>query len=106
MSTQQHSVETLLNTALELFMELASDNLPEHEITLFNQAFNERGLLAETEPGDDWDGDVGFEVTDADYAEIWVGLENSEQEVEHLFARMLIARAVDEKFCHIEWLPD
>ena len=102
----QHSVDILLNTALELFMELASDNLPEHEIALFNQAYNDRGLLAEAEPGDDWDADVGFEVTDADYAEIWIGLENSEQEVEHLFARMLIARAVDEKFCHIEWLPD
>ena len=27
-----HSVEELLDTALELFMELASDNLPEQEI--------------------------------------------------------------------------
>ena len=58
-------------------MELASDNLPEQEIALFNQAFNDRGLLAETDPADDWEADVGFAVSDAEYAEIWVGLGNA-----------------------------
>ena len=48
---------------------------------------------------------MGFEVSDADYAEIWVGLGNEQEEYEHLFARMLLSRRVDEKFCHIEWLP-
>ena len=43
--------------------------------------------------------------SDTDYAEIWIGLGNEEQEYEHLFARMLLSRRVDEKFCHIEWLP-
>ncbi|WP_167386748.1 HI1450 family dsDNA-mimic protein [Aeromonas cavernicola] len=100
-----YSVEALLDTALELFMELASDNLPEHEITLFNDAFNSRGLLAETEPSEEWEADVGFAVNDADYAEVWVGLGNPQQEYEHLFARMLLSRRIDEKFCHIEWLP-
>jgi len=86
MNDEMHSVEELLDTALELFMELAS-------------------LLAETDPADDWEADVGFAVSDTDYAEIWVGLGNEEQEYEHLFARMLLSRRVDEKFCHIEWLP-
>ena len=105
LNDEMHSVEELLDTALELFMELASDNLPEQEIALFNQAFNDRGLLAETDPDDDWEADVGFAVSDAEYAEIWVGLGNAEQEYEHLFARMLLSRRVDEKLCHIEWLP-
>ncbi len=105
LNDEMHSVEELLDTALELFMELASDNLPEQEIALFNQAFNDRGLLAETDPADDWEADVGFAVSDTEYAEIWVGLGNAEQEYEHLFARMLLSRRVDEKFCHIEWLP-
>jgi hypothetical protein len=105
LNDEMHSVEELLDTALELFMELASDNLPEQEIALFNQAFNDRGLLAETDPADDWEADVGFAVSDAEYAEIWVGLGNAEQDYEHLFARMLLSRRVDEKFCHIEWLP-
>jgi uncharacterized protein YciU (UPF0263 family) len=74
LNDEMHSVEELLDTALELFMELASDNLPEQEIVRFNQEFNDRGLLAETDPADDWAADVGFEVSDADYAEIWVGL--------------------------------
>ena len=105
MNDEMHSVEELLDTALELFMELASDNLPEQEIARFNQEFNDRGLLAETDPADDWEADVGFAVSDTDYAEIWVGLGNEEQEYEPLFARMLLSRRVDEKFCHIEWLP-
>lgn len=105
LNDEMHSVEELLDTALELFMELASDNLPEQEIVRFNQEFNDRGLLAETDPADDWAADVGFEVSDADYAEIWVGLCNEQEEYEHLFARMLLSRRVDEKFCHIEWLP-
>ena len=33
----------------------------------------------------------GFAVSDADYAEIWAGLGNAEQEYEHLFARMLLS---------------
>ncbi|MGL5224549.1 MAG: DUF440 family protein, partial [Aeromonas sp.] len=65
-----HSVEALLDTALELFMELASDNLPEQEIARFNNEFNDNGLLAETEPAQDWAADVGFAVSDTDYAEV------------------------------------
>ena len=34
---------------------------PEQEIVRFNQEFNDRGLLAETDPADDWAADVGFE---------------------------------------------
>ena len=68
LNDEMHSVEEQLDTALELFMELASDNLPEQEIVRFNQEFNDRGLLAETDPADDWAADVGFEVSDADYA--------------------------------------
>ena len=94
LNDEMHSVEELLDTALELFMELASDNLPEQEIVRFNQEFNDRGLLAETDPADDWAADVGFEVSDADYAEIWVGLGNEQEEYEHLFARMLLSRDV------------
>jgi hypothetical protein len=37
LNDEMHSVEELLDTALELFMELASDNLPEQEIARFNQ---------------------------------------------------------------------
>ena len=44
----------------------------------------------------DWDG-LGDKV--------WIGLGNEQEEYEHLFARMLLSRRVDEKFCHIEWLP-
>lgn len=58
LNDEMHSVEELLDTALELFMELASDNLPEQEIARFNQEFNDRGLLAETDPADDWEADV------------------------------------------------
>ncbi|MGL5284593.1 hypothetical protein SAMN05880558_105134 [Aeromonas sp. RU39B] len=96
---------SLLGTAIELFMELASDNLPEQEITRFNNEYNQHGLMAEVELGDDWDADVGFTVTDEEYGEVWIGLINDEQEFTHLFARLLVSRSAEEKFCHIEWLP-
>ncbi|MGL5947821.1 MAG: HI1450 family dsDNA-mimic protein [Aeromonas sp.] len=100
-----HSVDELLETALELFCELASDNLPAAEIERFNAQFNDCGLLTEQAPEEDWAADVGFVPTDAEYAEIWLGLGDEAQEFTHLFARLLLSRRVDEKFCHIEWLP-
>lgn len=53
MNDEMHSGEELLGYAHELFMELASDNLPEQEIARFNHEFNDPGLLAETDPADD-----------------------------------------------------
>lgn len=95
----------LLDTAMTLFLELASDNLPADEIARFNALYNEQGLMAEVELGDDWEADVGFAVNEEEYAEVWIGLVNESEEFTHLFARLLLSRSDEEKFCHIEWLP-
>ncbi len=95
----------LLDTAMELFLELASDNLPADEIARFNALYNEQGLMAEVELGDDWEADVGFVANEEEYAEVWIGLVNEAEEFTHLFARLLLSRSDEEKFCHIEWLP-
>lgn len=97
--------QSLCANAMALFTELASDNLPPDEIARFNALYNEQGLMAEVELGDDWEADVGFAVNDADYGEVWIGLVNDEQDFTHLFARLLLSRSAEEKFCHIEWLP-
>lgn len=97
--------DSLLDTAMELFMTLASDNLPPEEIARFNASFNTQGQMAEVDLGDDWDGDVGFAVTEEEFGEVWVGLVDQDEAFTHLFARLLISRSNEDKFCHIEWLP-
>lgn len=97
------SVDELLDHAYEIFLELAADNLSPEQITRFNEEFEERGALGDSEPDADWQEYVDFELDPARHVEICVGLLNSEEEFDHLFARMLMSRHPDEKQCQIQW---
>ena len=91
--------------ALEIFYELASDNLPENEIHRFNAEYPDHGYLETDQPAADWVELVNFEPDPNGFIQINIGIEK-EEGVTHRLATILFSLDEEEKFCHIEWLPD
>lgn len=97
------SVDTLLEHAYEIFLELAADNLSQEQIALFNAEFEARGALGDSEPEADWQEYVDFDVDPARHVEICIGLLNEQEEFDTLFARLLLSRDPDDRQCQIQW---
>ena len=96
-------IDDLLDHAYEIFLELASDNLSEEQITLFNAEFADRGALGDSTPDDDWQEYVDFAIDPALHVEVCVGLVNADEEFDVLFARMLLSRDAEDRRCQIQW---
>ncbi|WP_413111627.1 HI1450 family dsDNA-mimic protein [Thaumasiovibrio sp. DFM-14] len=107
MSEQLLNVDEVIDVAYDIFLEMASDNLEAADVALFTLQFDERGAAEMVETGADWDSHVGFSVDPEHYGEVRIGLVNEETDVlDDVFARLLISRLPDEKFCHILWKRD
>ncbi|KOO06266.1 HI1450 family dsDNA-mimic protein [Vibrio hepatarius] len=101
------SYDDTIDTAYDIFLEMAPDNLEAADVIIFTAQFEERGAAELVETGDDWNGHVGFEVDKEIYAEVRVGLVNEEDDVlDDVFARLLVSRDPENKFCHILWKRD
>lgn len=96
-------VDELLDHAYEIFLELASDNLSEEQIALFNAEFADRGALGDSTPDDDWQEYIDFTIDPAVHVEVCVGLVNADEEFDVLFARMLLSRDADDRRCQVQW---
>jgi len=101
------SYDDVIDAGYDIFLEMAPDNLEPADVIIFTAQFEERGAAELVETGDDWPSHVGFEVDKEVYAEVRIGLVNEEDDVlDDVFARMLISRDPDNKFCHILWKRD
>ncbi|WP_273859341.1 HI1450 family dsDNA-mimic protein [Photobacterium sp. GSS17] len=101
------SYDDVIDTAYDIFLEMASDNLEPADVMLFTLQFDDRGAAELVETQDDWAEHVGFDVDKDVYAEVRIGLVNEKtDEVDDVFARLLICRDPDNKFCHILWKRD
>ncbi len=50
---------------------------------------------------------MGFDIDKEVYAEVRIGLVNEESDVlDEVFARLLISRDAEHKFCHVLWKRD
>lgn len=96
------SIDETLDTAFEIFHEMVEDNLEYNDILLYQSNFDEDGAAIASDAGPDWEAQVGFDVDRQVYIEIQIGLSNS-LALETVFARMLISRDPQHKFCHILW---
>ncbi|CAH0526373.1 HI1450 family dsDNA-mimic protein [Vibrio hippocampi] len=100
------SFDDTIDAAYDIFLEMAADNLEAVDVILFTAQFDERGAAELVETGADWGDHVGFEV-DETFAEVRIGLVNEEDDVlDDVFARLLVSRDPDNKFCHILWKRD
>ncbi|QIQ21615.1 HI1450 family dsDNA-mimic protein [Zophobihabitans entericus] len=99
------SDDEVIDTAYDIFLELAPDNLEPADIILFNLQFEERGAAELYDPDPMWQEEqLDFDPLNNDFfAEVIIGLTNDQGEIDDIFARMLICREKDEKFCHILW---
>ncbi|WP_114764229.1 HI1450 family dsDNA-mimic protein [Vibrio rhodolitus] len=105
--TELISFDDVIDTAYDIFLEMAPDNLEAADVILFTAQFEDRGAAELVETGDDWVAHVGFDVDKEVYAEVRVGLVNEENDVlDDVFARLLVSRDPDNKFCHILWKRD
>ncbi|ASA54285.1 HI1450 family dsDNA-mimic protein [Vibrio gazogenes] len=101
------SYDDAIDTAYDIFLEMAPDNLEPADIILFTAQFDDRGAAELVDVKDDWSNQVGFEVDKETYAEVNIGLVNEENDtLDDVFARMLISRDPEHKFCHIFWKRD
>ncbi|MDU7335273.1 MAG: YciU family protein [Klebsiella pneumoniae] len=76
-----------LEQAYDIFLELAADNLDPADIILFNLQFEERGGAELFDPSADWEEHVDYDLN----------------EINDIFARVLLCREKDHKLCHILW---
>lgn len=105
--SQLLTYDDVIDAAYDIFIEMAPDNLEQPQLDQFEQDFDERGAAVAVEIEKDWEAQVGFDIDDSKYAEVRLGLvDDSGQILEIIFARILISRVNDEKFCHILWQRD
>lgn len=105
--SELNSYDDTIDTAYDIFLEMAPDNLEAADVIIFTAQFEERGAAELVETGDDWAQHVGFEVNKETYAEVKIGLVDEESDtLDDVFARMLVSRDPEHKFCHILWKRD
>lgn len=105
--SQRLSYDEVIDTAYDIFFEMADDNLEQPQLAQYQDGFDEHGAAVAVELADDWVTHVGFVAEDDAYAEVCIGLVDEEQQaLGVMFARLLISRDPDEKFCHILWQRD
>ncbi|MCW8327798.1 HI1450 family dsDNA-mimic protein [Photobacterium sp. SDRW27] len=101
------SYDDVIDTAYDIFLEMAPDSLEQADVLLFTLQFDDRGAAEIVETKDDWAGHVGFDVDKEVFAEVRIGLVNdANDELDDVFARMLVSRDPENKFCHILWKRD
>ena len=101
------SYDDAIETAYDIFLEMAPDNLEPADVIIFTAQFDERGAAELVETGDDWPKHVGFDVDKSLYAEVRIGLVNEDNDVlDDVFACLLISRDPEHKFCHVLWKRD
>ncbi len=101
------SLDDAIEVAYDIFLEMAEDNLEPVDVLLFTAQFDDRGAAEAVELGDDWAEHVGFSVDPEQYAEIRIGLVNeANDQLDDVFARLLISLNPEHKFCHALWKRD
>lgn len=98
------SDDQTLEQAYDIFLELAADHLEAADLILFNLQFEARGGAELSDPSDDWQQQVDFDLDRDFFAEIIIGLgEKEDAPITDVFARILLCKEKSQKICHIIW---
>ncbi|ERF77868.1 HI1450 family dsDNA-mimic protein [Gallibacterium anatis] len=95
--------DTAIDIAYDIFLEMAPENLDPADILLFNLQFEQRGAVEMVETSDDWDNEIGVLIDPEEFAEVWVGLINDNDEMDDVFAKILISHQEQDRQYHIVW---
>lgn len=99
----EQQIDTLIDTAYDIFLEMAGENLDPADILLFNLQFEARGAVEMVETRDDWEQEIGVLIDPDAFAEVWVGLVNEQDEMDDIFARFLISIEDENREYHVVW---
>ncbi len=55
------------------------------------------------ETADDWEEEIGVLIDPEEYAEVWVGLVNEQDEMDDVFAKFLISHREEDREFHVIW---
>ncbi|MFZ7108485.1 HI1450 family dsDNA-mimic protein [Avibacterium avium] len=95
--------DTAIDIAYDIFLEMAGENLDPADILLFNLEFEQRGAVEFVETADDWEQEIGVLIDPEEYAEVWIGLVDDNDEMNDIFAKFLISHRENEREYHIIW---
>jgi uncharacterized protein len=98
--------DEIIDTAYDIFLELASDNLDSADIILFNLQFEDIGAAELYTPDlEIWQQhQPDIDLTNQElYAEVLIGLADNSDHINNVFARVLLSRDKSQKLCHIIW---
>lgn len=101
--TTKLTPDEAIDIAYDIFLEMAGENLDPADILLFNLQFEARGAVEMVETSDNWAEEIGVLIDPNEYAEVWVGLINEQDEMDDVFARFLISHRVEDREYHIIW---
>ncbi|TDQ57379.1 hypothetical protein EDC45_1439 [Mesocricetibacter intestinalis] len=102
-SKQKLNPDTAIDIAYDIFLEMAPENLDPADILLFNLQFEQNGAVELVETADDWDQEIGVLIDPQEYAEVWIGLVNEQDQMDDIFAKFLISHREEEREYHIIW---
>ena len=92
-----------IDLAYDIFLEMAGENLEPADILLFNLQFEERGGVELVETAENWEEEIGLLIDPTEYAEVWVGLFNEQDEMDDVFAKFLISHQEEGREFHVIW---
>ena len=95
--------DTAIDIAYDIFLEMAPENLDPADILLFNLQFEERGAVEFVETANNWEEEIGVLIDPEEYAEVWIGLVNEQDEMDEVFAKFLISHREEDRQYHIIW---
>ena len=95
--------DTAIDIAYDIFLEMAGENLDPADILLFNLQFEERGGVEFVETADNGEEEIGVLIDPEEYAEVWVGLVNEQDEMDDVFAKFSISHREEDREFHVIW---
>ncbi|OBX05470.1 hypothetical protein QV06_02265 [Gallibacterium genomosp. 3] len=102
-ATAKLDPDTAIDIAYDIFLEMAPENLDPADILLFNLQFEDRGAVEMVETSDDWENEIGTLIDPDAFAEVWIGLINDKDEMDDVFAKVLISHQEEDRQYHIVW---
>ena len=100
---QKLDPDAAIDLAYDIFLEMAGENLDPAYIMLFNLQFEDRGAVEFVETADDWEQEIGVLIDPDAFAEVWVGLVNEKDEMDDVFAKLLISHREEDREFHVIW---
>lgn len=101
--TSRLTPDEAIDIAYDIFLEMAPEHLDPADILLFNLQFEDRGAVEMVETSDQWELEIGVLIDPEAFAEVWIGLINTQDEMDDVFARFLISHDSENREYHVIW---